>query len=183
MPCVRGWDGVLWNGVDIDAMRAMLRTLLEERFKLAVHTEDQPVSGFALVAANAVLRKAGASSRSGCEEGPGAKAREPNWQDPRFANPLAWRLVTCRNVTLSQFVLELNQLMPGVDGPMMDRTGLTGRYDITINFSPDTTATRARNGVIPFSQALVGQLGLRLQPTTVPTPVLVIDQVAQEPTA
>jgi uncharacterized protein (TIGR03435 family) len=180
---VRGRDGALWNGVDIDAMRSMLRALLAERFKLSAHTEDQLLDGFALLAANPVLRSAAASNRSGCGEGPGANGTQPEWQDPRLANPLASRLVTCRNVTLGQFVRQLNQLMPGLEGPMMDRTGMTGRFDIQINFSPDTTATRGRSGVIPFSQALKQQLGLQLQPARVPAPVLVIDHIAEEPTA
>jgi uncharacterized protein (TIGR03435 family) len=176
-----GWSGVLWNGVDIGSMRVMLRGLLEDRFKLATHTEQRPINGFALVAATPTLKTAEPSNRSGCEEGPGVNGSNPDWKDPRFANPLASRLVTCRNVTLEQFAQELNQLMPGVGGPLVDRSGLPGRYDITINFSPDTTITRGRPGIIPFSEALKTQLGLELQPTRVPAPMLVIDHVEQQP--
>jgi len=179
---LRGWSGVLWNGVDIGSLRVMLRALLNDRFRLVTHTGQRPVSGFALVAANPVLRKAAPSNRSGCEEGPGIKSWDPDWKDPRFANPLASRLVTCRNVTLSEFAQALNESMTGAGGPLMDGTGLPGRYDISINFSPDTTATRGRTGIVPFSQALTTQLGLQLQPTTVASSVLVIDRVEEAPT-
>ena len=47
---VAGWNGPVWNGVDIDSMRMMLRALLVDRFKLAAHTEDRLVSGYELVA-------------------------------------------------------------------------------------------------------------------------------------
>jgi uncharacterized protein (TIGR03435 family) len=64
-----GWDGPVWNGMDIDAMRSMLRTLLEDRFQLKAHTEEQLVPGYALVPGRPKLRKADPSNRPGCKEG------------------------------------------------------------------------------------------------------------------
>ena len=125
-----GWNGPVWNGVDIDSMRMMLRALLVDRFKLAAHQEDRLISGYDLVAAKPKLRKADPSTRPGCKEGPGADGK-----DPRITNPLAPRLITCRSMTLAQFAAELNELFVELP-PVMDSTGIAGRYDMTINFSP-----------------------------------------------
>ena len=102
-----GWNGPVWNGVDIDSMRMMLRALLVDRFKLAAHTEDRLISGYELVAAKPKLRKADPSSRPGCKEGPGADGK-----DPRITNPLVPRLITCRSMTLAQFAAELGKFFP-----------------------------------------------------------------------
>ncbi len=127
---INGWNGPVWNGVDIHSMRMMLRALLINRFKLAAHTEDRLISGYALVAAKPKLRKANPANRAGCREGPG-----DDGNDPRIANPMASRLITCRNTTLARFATEMNRIFVELP-PGVDSTGLTGRYDMTINFSP-----------------------------------------------
>jgi uncharacterized protein (TIGR03435 family) len=184
-----GWNGPVWNGVDIDSMRMMLRALLVDRFKLAAHQEDRLISGYELVAAKPKLRKADPSNRPGCREGPGADGK-----DPRITNPLVPRLITCRSMTLAQFAAELGKLFPELP-PVMDSTGIAGKYDMTISFSPsrvlasigipaaggDATASDP-NGTISFSEALNRQLGLKLQARKVMAPVLVIDRVNEMPT-
>jgi uncharacterized protein (TIGR03435 family) len=180
-----GWNGPVWNGVDIDSMRMMLRALLVDRFKLAAHNEDRLVSGYELVAAKLKLRKADPSNRPGCREGPGADGK-----DPRITNPVASRLITCRNMTIAQFAAELNKLF--VEFPrLMDSTGIAGRFDMTINFSPRAAVQNAGggdgvasepDGTISLSDALNRQLGLKLQSRKVMAPVLVIDRVNEMPT-
>ena len=185
-----GWNGPVWNGMDIDSMRSMLRTLLEDRFQLRAHTEDRTVPGYELVAAKPKLRKADPSNRAGCREGPGADGK-----DPRLTNPLASRLVTCRNLTMARFAAQLNRWDWYVGGPVIDATGLTGRYDLTVNFSPSTALPKVGEvaagggveppdptGAISIFDALSKQLGLKLQPREVPAPVLVLDHVNQRPT-
>ena len=127
---IAGWNGPVWNGVDLDSMRMMLRALLVDRFGLITHSEDRLVSGYALVSTKPKLRRADASNRAGCREGPGVDGR-----DPRLANPMASRLVTCRNMTLAQFADELNGVLYGFP-QVVDETGINGRYDLTINFTP-----------------------------------------------
>lgn len=79
--------------------------------------------------------------------------------------------------------------------PSVDATGIDGRYDMTINFSPpsafsnlgtpdaggDAVASEP-NGAISIFEALSKQLGLRLESREVPAPVLVIDHVNEMPT-
>jgi uncharacterized protein (TIGR03435 family) len=172
-----GWKGPVWNGVDIDSMRMMLRALLVERFGLHAHTEDRLLAGYELVASKPKLRRAEAGNRAGCREGPG-----PDGKDPRLANPMAPRLVTCRNMTLARFTTELNGMFPGYPR-VVDGTGLAGRYDMTINFSPASLIAAEPNGAISLAEALSGQLGLMLQARKVMAPVLVIERVNEMPTA
>jgi uncharacterized protein (TIGR03435 family) len=191
-----GWNGPVWNGLDLNSMRMMLRALLIDRFKLAAHTEDQLVSGYALVAAKPKLRKADPSNRAGCKDGAGAEGK-----DPRLANPAASRLVTCRNMTLAQFAAELSK-PTSEEGPILfnfppvvDATGIEGRYDMTINFTPPRvfpniaapavigdTAASEPDGTISIFEALEKQLGLKLESRKVTGQVLVIDHVNEMPT-
>jgi len=113
-----GWNGPVWNGLDIDSMRKMLGALLIERFKLQTHTEERPIDGYAVTAGGAKLRKADPINRPGCGEGPGADGK-----DPRILNPVASRLVTCRNMTVAQFAVELNKDALR-SRPLVDRRGI-----------------------------------------------------------
>lgn len=183
-----GWNGPVWNGVDLDSMRSMLRSLLEDRFQLVTHIEKREVPGYALEAAKPKLQPANLSNRPGCKEGPGADGK-----DPRLTNPMASRLIACRNVTLAQFVDDLNEVMYG-GFPTVDATGISGRYDITLNFSPasafpaitgpdrDGNFTAPEpNGAISIFEALNKQLGLKLKSRKVMVPVVVIDHVNETP--
>lgn len=189
-----GWNGPVWNGVDLDSMRSMLRSLLEDRFGLVMHIEKREVPGYALEAAKPKLRPADPSNRPGCKEGPDADGPEPEAKDPRLTNPMASRLISCRNVTLAQFVDDLNEVMYG-GLPTVDATGISGRYDLTLNFSPasafpaftgpdrDGNFTAPEpNGAISIFEALTRQLGLKLKSRKVLVPVLVIDRVNETPT-
>jgi uncharacterized protein (TIGR03435 family) len=76
--------------------------------------------------------------------------------------------------------------------PVLDKTGLTGKYDFKIEWTPDdsnasgrTTATGSETPTAPepngpsLLAALQEQLGLRLEPQIAPVETLVIDHVAQ----
>lgn len=186
-------DGpAVWNGLDIDSMRMMLRRLVVDRFRLATHEEERLVSGYALVASRPKLRAAGPANHPGCKEGPG-----PDGKDPRTTNFMASRLVTCWNMTLGEFAAELTKFGWGYLHPspaVVDATGMNGRYDMTLNFSPyravqnsggpsagGDAAASEPNGTISLFEALDHQLGLKLESRKVTAPVLVIDHVDEMP--
>lgn len=180
-----GWNGALWNGVDLDTMRMSLRSFLVDRFKLAAHLEDRPIDGYALAGAGRRLRKANPANRPSCREGPGDDGK-----DPRLTNPLATRLITCRNMTLTRFAEELNGLFPG-SPPLSDATGISGRFDMTIHFSPvglvqavpgEAGEASEPTGAISLFDALRGQLGLKVETRKVMAPVLIVDHVDPMPT-
>ncbi|HXB73820.1 MAG TPA: TIGR03435 family protein [Candidatus Acidoferrales bacterium] len=192
--------------VDIDALRLMLRALLVDRFKLAVHNEDRPVSAYTLVAVKPKLNKADPANRTRFKEGPALASK-----DPRDKNPLLGRLVTCQNMTLAQFAEQLQNIAPGyIHSPVLDATGIDGGWDFTLSFSPagqfqggggrggdrggdrggETTgppsaampAASDPSGALTLFEAIDKQLGLKLELKKRPVSVLVIDSVEQKPT-
>jgi uncharacterized protein (TIGR03435 family) len=180
-----GWNGAIWNGVDLDTMRMSLRSFLVERFNLAAHLEDRPIEGYELTGAGRRLRKANPANRPSCREGPGDDGK-----DPRLTNPLATRLITCRNMTVARFAEQLNGLFPG-SPPLSDATGISGRFDMTIHFSPVGVVQAVAGapgeasdptGAISLYDALKGQLGLKVESRKVMAPVLIVDHVNAVPT-
>lgn len=173
-------------GIDVETLRQMLRALLTERFKMKTHMEERPVTAYTLFADSPKLTRADASSRTRCVEGPG-----PNARDPRNSNPILSRLISCQNMTMTQFAERLQGLAPGyLRVPVLDATKLEGAWDFTLNFSPigavqggaGPTGDIGQGGVasdptgaMTLFQALPRQLGLRLEQEKRPNPVLVID--------
>lgn len=174
--------------VDINAFQPALKALLIERFKLAIHTEQRPGSGYALVAAKPRLQKADPATRTKCVEGPGTNGR-----DPRVSNPLLSRLVTCRNMTLGEFAEQLPRLSRGyIRGEVLDATGIKGSYDLALSFSGMSQAPMAPAaggiaatdpiGDLTIFAALERQVGLKLEKRNIPVPVVVLDHIEETPT-
>jgi uncharacterized protein (TIGR03435 family) len=77
-----------------------------------------------------------------------------------------------------------------MDRPVVDQTGLSERYDFTLNFKPDPAQAALLGGpaapagdnsdaALDIFAAFQQQLGLKLEPTRAPVDVLVIDKVAK----
>jgi len=180
--------------IDDEDLILMLRALLVDRFKLAAHMEDRPVSTYTLTAAKPKLQHADPSNRSECKDGPGADGK-----DPRIANPVLNRLVTCHNMTMAQLAEEFQHFAGGyIQYSVVDATGIDGAYDFTLSFSGaglfrtstgrggDTGAGGANasepSGALSLFDAVNKQLGLKLELQKRPVPVLVIDHVEEKPT-
>jgi uncharacterized protein (TIGR03435 family) len=186
--------------IEIETLRQMVRTLLIDRFKIKMHTEDRPVSGYVLSADKPKLTKADPSSRTKCMEGPATAGAA----DPRNRNPILSRLITCQNTTMAQFAERLMYAANGyVRVPALDATGLEGGWNFSVNFSPIGAFQGGRgggdgagpaglppsgaltasdpNGAISLPEALEKQLGLKLELKKRPLPVLVIDHIEEEP--
>jgi uncharacterized protein (TIGR03435 family) len=168
--------------VDINAFQPALKALLMERFKVAIHTEQRPGSGYALVAARPRLQKADPATRTKCTESP-------------RPNPLLSRLVTCQNMIMREFAEQLPRLSRGsIRGEVLDATGIKGTYDFTLSFSvtgpaqPPMAAAAGRpeasdpGGGVTLFDALEKQLGLKLEKRSIPVPVIVLDHVEEKPT-
>jgi uncharacterized protein (TIGR03435 family) len=165
-------------------MPAMLQTLLEDRFHLRVHSETREMPAFALRLAH----------RDGTL---GPQLHESSVECPRFVtgkplpqvDPDRWcgiravgGVITGRGVPASQIAGNLSGY-PVVDRFVIDRTGLTGRYDFQMEYSPafSNAPDAASNGGPSLFTALTEQLGLSLQPERAVLPVIVIDHV-EKPT-
>jgi uncharacterized protein (TIGR03435 family) len=68
-----------------------------------------------------------------------------------------------------------------LDRPVIDRTGLTGAFDFSIEFAPQMGAAAQMDSGSTLIEALKDQLGLKLEPATGPLKTLVIDHI-EEPT-
>ena len=172
--------------MDSTEFQPAIRTLLMERFKVSIRTEQRPGSGYALLAAKPRLQKADPATRTKCVEGPGADGK-----DPRASNPRLSRLVTCRNMTMPQFAEELPRLSRGsIQGEVLDASGVAGAYDFTLSFSgsaPSPAALAAAgqldpSGAVTLFAALERQLGLKLEKRNVPVRVNVLDHIEKTPT-
>jgi len=147
-----------------------LRTVLRDRFRLRAHTDTRNMPAFALVVARP-------------DRKPGPRLRESTVvcsADPD--QPCGIRamggVITGRGVPAAQLAGYLSGVA-AVDRHVIDRTGLTGRYDFRLEYSPAFLEPGAA-GPSLFT-ALTEQLGLTLQAEMVPLPVLIIDSV-EKPT-
>ena len=171
--------------VDVEALQTMLRTLLTARFKIATHSDVQPVTVYALVAVKPKLAKADPSNRTACRTTPVAANNAASAFSKAF---------TCVNVSMAQFADKLQGMAPGyIHHPVVDLTGLDGSWDFTLNFSNPLQLMAAGgrggeagqapdpNGAISVFEALDRELGLKLEQQKHPMPVVVIDHVEQKP--
>jgi uncharacterized protein (TIGR03435 family) len=67
--------------------------------------------------------------------------------------------------------------LPPIGRPVVNQTGLTGRFDVELHFAPDQTESTPPSDAISIFTALQEQLGLKLESTKGPVDVFVIDRV------
>jgi len=183
--------------IDFEDLQQMVKTLLADRFEMKYHMEDKPADAYTLLAAGPHLKKADPANRTGCKDGPG-----PDGKDPRKDNPQLGRLVTCSNITMTQFAAQLQSMAPGfIKNQVIDATGIDGAYDFTLSFStsaqlrtpspqpagsdtpaPDAAAASVPTGGISLFDAIYKTLGLKLEKRKGTMPMLVIDHIDQKPT-
>ena len=188
-----------------DEMRLMMRALLADRFKLAVHYETRDVPVFAFVLAKP--GKAGPQLQPHPADAPCptttpppsalASAQTPSPSQtvaggfPALCNGILGMRPTVpgrmrlggRNVTIS-FLADSLSAGSQLGRPMIDQTGLTGTFDFTLEYTPEL------RGPLPpgadfqpdssgpsFEEALQEQLGIKLKSEKGPVKVLVLDHV------
>jgi len=161
-------------GTPETAFQPMLQGLLADRFKLAVHNDTKPLPVYALIAGKRPLIKK--SSGTG----------DPQCKSDRADGFIT---LTCTNMTVERFAQRLNYAANGYfNHPLLDKTGLTGTYDFTLQWTGRNAALSAKSGdadpPTPISafEAVDKQLGLKVEPRQEPTPVIVVDHVNQTPT-
>jgi uncharacterized protein (TIGR03435 family) len=159
------------EGAAIDDTRAMLRTLLADRFGLVVHRESRDLPAYALVVNQAgrlgPQLKTAAPCERGAPDASGTACGGFNLAGPGLA---------ARSVTLPMFVSLLSNL-PVVGRIVQDRTGLAGEFDLSLQYIRPSPAASATDVLGPsVFTALQEQLGLKLEPTTAPVEVVVIDR-------
>jgi len=158
---------------NVDQMKVMIQKLLTDRFQLKFHFEKRELPVYAVR-----LAKTGAKITQSRDDPKGI----PGWNFGR--NP-SGMIMAFRNSPMSQFTAVLQN---STDRPVVDQSGLTGRYDFTLNFTPDAAMAALLGGPPPpagdnpdaapdLFAAFQQQLGLKLEPTRAPVDVMVIDKV------
>jgi uncharacterized protein (TIGR03435 family) len=159
----------------LDEQMSMLRRLLTDRFKLAFHRQSKDFAIFALTVAPGGPKLAPTTiSPDATPDGPPLVA---------FAVSPTVVHLPARYLSMGEFA-SLLQRSP-LDRPVADRTGLTGRYDFDLDFSPDESLwgglfPRPENSDQPgLLRAMQEQLGLKLESTRGPVDTIVIEHVEQ----
>jgi uncharacterized protein (TIGR03435 family) len=152
-------------------MRVMLKKLLADRFQLKFHTEQKELSVFVL-----------GPGKNGPKLTPsGASDNLPGLGFRGLGDMFV------RNATLKDFTGTMQMLV--VDRPVVDQTGLKGRFDFTLKWTPDETqfGGRGGRGAQPENveappdlfSAIQEQLGLKLTAMKTAVDVMVIDKATK----
>jgi uncharacterized protein (TIGR03435 family) len=138
---------------------AMLRPVLESRFGLRVHREVRVLQVFDLVVAKGGL-------------GPKFTPHSP--ANPPFSLGGAGETFDGFGVEMPLLTRGLSEYLSGtIDRPILDKTGLTGKYDFILQWSsPTDQGTSSHPDVFT---AVREQLGLRLEPAREPVETIIID--------
>jgi bla regulator protein BlaR1 len=172
-----------------EQMLLMVQSLLAERFKLVAHVETREMPIYELVVA-----KSGPKLTLAKPAQPGDDAPPPPPAPGAMPKPGDMRqglmvLPKTRNVmemTAKGQTLDALAQMPffGLGVPVVNKTGLTARYDFTLDWTPDPGAAATNAADAPAEveapsvyTALEEQLGLKLVSTKGPVEVIVIDHI------
>jgi uncharacterized protein (TIGR03435 family) len=149
----------------------MMQKLLEDRFKLTLHRETRVLPAYTIVVAS------------------GGPKLTPNDSNPTGLPSLLFRglgVLPAVNASMADFAGVMQSAV--LDRPVVDKTGLPGRYDFTLTWTPDDSQFRSFGVRMPppsadanappvLFTAIQEQLGLKLESTNAPVEVLVIDRV------
>ena len=150
-------------------LRAMLQTMLADRLKLVVHRESRKMPVYELV-----LGKGGPQFRESTSDAPHPSG---------ISLPSGGTLLPSRDgQTLTFYDVPMASLTPVLANfagrPVQDKTGLTGRYDLTLERdSPDPSMAGTASAAPAPPTYSVDALGLRLQKSTASVDTLVIDHM------
>jgi uncharacterized protein (TIGR03435 family) len=158
---------------NVTQLKTMVQKLLTERFALTFHNDKKELPAYAIsvVKTGPKMNKSQSNGRSL----PGFGGRGPG-------------SIGVQNSTMEEFAGFLQSRI--LDRPVVDQTGLTDRYDFTLQWTPDRPpAAPGENAAPPppaadappdLFAAVQQQLGLKLETTKAPVDVMVVDK-AEKP--
>ena len=162
---------------------ALLRPLLEDRFKLKAHVETRELPIFALVVARTDGRL-GPQFRRPIVDclalRQAARAGAPPPLPPSSDRPACGVRMGPGKLSAGGFSIEnlVTMLSSTVERLVVDRTGLTGTFDVDLQWTQgDLTGATPSDDRASIFTAVQEQLGLKLESTKGPVDVVVIDHV------
>jgi uncharacterized protein (TIGR03435 family) len=156
---VEGDDVAGYSKLGAEDRNRMLQALLADRFHLKANIEKREMPVYDLV-----IAKGGSKLKQ-------ATAEEASKAMFRAATP---GKIECIAMQLSILPTFLNREL---GRPTVDKTGLTGKYDFTLEFVPTSKAATDETGGPSIFTAVQEQLGLKLETSKAPLDVLVIEDV------
>ena len=173
----------------------MLQVLLEERFQLKLHVEARETA--VLILTIAKEGKLAPAKDGSCVpidvnnlQRPDPAAPPPKYcGGPTMRGTPRGTIADVPGATMEEFAGRMLGALAG--RPVVDKTGLTGRFDLHIEFSPENRPGALLNGepapaMAPAADALPSiftalqeQLGLKLSPGKAPIDVIVVDSAAK----
>jgi uncharacterized protein (TIGR03435 family) len=159
------WDMSGKTNLTEDATRPqeqqVIRQLLVERFGLQFHQEKREMPSYAL--------------RVVKDQAKLAVAADPAAQPLEWTEGHDWvRTENYRSSTMADFLI-VKQLF--MDRPLVDQTGLTGRYDFKLTSSYGDAPSTDADAPPPMFTAIKEQLGLKFEPVKAPVEVMIIDHI------
>jgi uncharacterized protein (TIGR03435 family) len=156
-------------------LRTMLKNLLQSRFGFSFHTEKRALSVYAIGMG---------------KNGPADIKMVKNTTNGMRVGSRGLGRVTFSGATMANFAVQLQLRV--LDRPVIDQTGLTDRYDFTLNWRPGefqfpratagqraAAASTGADTLPDLFTAFQEQLGLKLNATKAPVDILVIDKVSK----
>jgi uncharacterized protein (TIGR03435 family) len=155
----------------VEQWKTMIQKMMKDRFKLTFHHEKREFAAFVLTAG-----KNGSKLTRNANTGSG-----PGNVNIHLAQD--GLMLVAHNETMAEFVATLQHVV--VNRPVVDQTGIEGRFDFQLTFAPDggqfdgmPLPPSNENSAAPslFTE-IQEQMGLKLEPVKTPIEVMVIDHV------
>lgn len=144
----------------------MLQKILAERFQLKFHQEKRELPAYAIQVAKGGPKLAAAA--------------DPNAQPDQEGGGHGTEMTQVyTSASMADFVMGMQFFL---DRPVVDQTGLTGRYDFKFRYTYDVEHATDPNAPPGLFTAVQEQIGLKFEPLKAPVDVYVIDHV-EKPSA
>jgi uncharacterized protein (TIGR03435 family) len=158
-------DGVpdILGTPSVKQMLGMYQKLMADRFQLSFHREKRELSAYTITVA-----------KTGSKLAP--SLGDPNGlPDETGSGDQNGIFIRFTNTSMEDLAAALQTLMPDED-PVVDQTGLPGRFDFTLKWSSDSASPDPSAAPDLFT-AIQQQLGLKLERVKTPVDVMVIDHI------
>jgi uncharacterized protein (TIGR03435 family) len=171
-------------GATREQMKLMLQKALADRFKLVLHRQQKDLPAWELT-----IVKDGSKLKPAADQSAAPQMKFEVRSGVRYDTYTAFRISktdpsesgVSLDAILSQYLAAIGMAPAGTTPNIADKTGMTGKYDINLEYSVPRRDGSEASG-LDLIAALEKQLGLRLEQKKTATDVLIIDRVEKVPT-